>query len=194
MVPPPLPLHPYGTVVERNRGPNLWHQPGPCWERRRGGAYVWILSPRRRLHLGSTSDRLPRAPQSSYCSLPTAPPCWESRLPGVPTESHSHGEDCAPDLLRLPTRPGIRQLRKTGDVFSWPPPPPKSDSASMMDQSQQQRLRNRSLRGKKPSDRGEPGNVVVLMDPPHRSLVSHALPASSGTFRWKVSISAAAGS
>ena len=34
----------------------------------------------------------PGLPQSSCCSLPTAPPCWESRLSGVPTESHSPGK------------------------------------------------------------------------------------------------------
>ena len=33
-----------------------------------------------------------------------------------------------------------------------------------------------SLRGKEPSDPGEPGHVAVPMDPPPRGLVSHTLP------------------
>ena len=163
--------------MERNRGPNLWHQPGPCWERRRGGAYVWILSPRRRLHLGSTSDRLPGLPRAPTAPCQPRHPAGRAAFLESQLKAIRMGKTAPPDLLRLPTPTWDPPATQNRRRVQLPPPPPKSDSASMMDQSQQQRLRNRSLRGKKPSDRGEPENVVVLMDPPHRSLVSHALPS-----------------
>ena len=33
------------------------------------------------------------------------------------------------------------------------------------------------MRDQEPSDPGEPGHVAVLMDPPHRCLISHAPPS-----------------
>ena len=52
------------------------------------------LQPCRQLHLGSAFCRFPGAPGSSFCHLPTTPPCWEGFSFGKPTHGHPVWTDC----------------------------------------------------------------------------------------------------
>ena len=88
-----------------------------------------------------------------------------------------YGMTAPPDPLRLPWptwRPPTTQNRRRVQL---PPPLPRTDSASMTDQSQQMTAPDLEHEDQEPSDPGEPGHVAVLMDLPHRCLVSHAPPS-----------------
>ena len=148
------------------------------WERRRIGASIWIFSHGRRLHLGSAFYGFPRAPWSSFCHSPTMPPCWEGFSFGKPTHGHPVWTDCT---ARSPETSSA-DLEAT---YYTEPPTGSAASRLRLRLIQPQRLtrvsrqrpRIRSLRDKEPSDQGEPGHVAVLMDPPHRCLVSPTPPS-----------------
>ena len=121
-------------------------------------------------------------PSTDFPGLPGAPSAIRQPCPPAGRASHlesqlmaiRYGLTAPPDPLRLPQptwMPPTTQNRRRVQL-----PPPKTDSASMTDQSQQTTARIRSLRDKEPSNQGEPGHVVVIMDPPHRCLVSHTPP------------------
>ena len=83
--------------------------------------------------MGSAFYGFPRAPWSSFCHLPTTPPCWEGFSFGKPTHEHPVWTD----PLRLPQPTWGPPTTQNCRWVQLPPPLPKSDSASTTDQSQQ---------------------------------------------------------
>ena len=124
-------------------------------------------------------------PSADFPRLPGAPSAIHQPCPPAGRASHlesqlmaiRYGMTAPPDPLRLPQptwrppttqncrrvsclrlRLGLIQPRRlTRASRRWP--------------------RTWSMRDQEPSDPGKPGHVAVLMDPPHRCLVSHAPPS-----------------
>ena len=124
-------------------------------------------------------------PSADFPRLPGAPSAIRQPRPPAGRASHlesqlmaiRYGMTALPDPLRLPQPTWMPPTTQNRRRVQLPPPPPRTDSASTTDQISRRRPRTWSLRDKEPSDPGEPGHVAVLMDPPHRCLVSHAPPS-----------------
>ena len=126
--------------------------------------------------MGSAFYGFPRAPWGTFCYLPTMPPAGrashlESQLMAI-----RYGLTAPPEPLRLPQPTWMPPTTQNRRWVQLPPPPPKTDSVQRLTRVSRQRPQIRGLRDKEPSDLGEPGHVAVIMDPPHRCLVSHTPP------------------
>ena len=123
-------------------------------------------------------------PSTDFPGLPGAPSAIRQPRPPAGRASHlesqlmaiRYGLTALPDPLRLPQPTWMPPTTQNRRRVQLPPPPPKTDSASTTDQSQQTMAPDPGLRDKEPSNPGEPGHVAVIMDPPHRCLVSHTPP------------------
>ena len=127
--------------------------------------------------MGSAFYRFPRAPWGTFCYSPTTPPCWESFSSGKPAHGHPVWADCTARTFETSsadldatchTEPstGFSCLRLCLGLIQF----------QRLTRVSRQRPQIRGLRDKEPSDLGEPGHVAVIMDPPHRCLISHTPP------------------
>ena len=120
-----------------------------------------------------------------FPGLPGAPSAIRQPCPPAGRASHlesqlmaiRYGLTAPPDPLSFLSQPGGHLLHRTADGFSCLRLHIRLIQPQRPTRVSRQRPRIRSLRDKEPSDPGEPGHVAVLMDPPHRCLVSHAPPS-----------------
>ena len=123
-------------------------------------------------------------PSTDFPGLPGAPSAIRQPRPPAGRASHlesqlmaiRYGLTAPPDPLRLPQPTWMPPTTQNCRRVQLPPPPPKTDSASTTDQSQQTTAPDPGPEGQEPSDPGEPGHVAIIMDPPHRCLISHTPP------------------
>ena len=129
------------------------------------GGSIWICL--LRISQGSLGHLLPFANHA---------PCWEGFSFGKPAHGHPVWTDCTADPLRLLSRPGCYLPHRTADGFSCLRLCLRLIQPQRLTRVSRQRPRIRSRRDKEPSDPGEPGHVAIIMDPPHRCLISHTPP------------------
>ena len=122
-------------------------------------------------------------PSTDFPGLPGAPSAIRQPRPPAGRASHlesqlmaiRYGLTAPPEPLRLPQPMWMPPTTQNRRRVQLPPPPPRTEFQRLTRVSRQ-RPQIRGLRDKEPSDPGEPGHVAVIMDPPHRCLISHTPP------------------
>ena len=126
--------------------------------------------------MGSAFYGFPRAPWGTFCHSPTMPPCWEGFSSGKPAHGHPVWTDCTARSLETSSADLDATYHTEPPTFSCLRLHLRLIQPQRLTRVSRQRPQIRSWRDKEPSDPGEPGHVAVIMDPPHRCLVSHTPP------------------